>query len=343
MRWRGLGRLGRLRHNRRRSRRRLCCRRRAAFGACAVSPDGAIAAALAFAIAPSALSPPLKDTISLTSSPRVSCTSGRSRETLGASLGGAVASAADGAISFVCPSASMPGSTTGCGALRGQFRTTIAGMATLAASATASAPLRFGTGRFALTAAATAAPSPSRSLSTIGRSSSATAGFAGSLSGPCGASAALAASSFRSPSPPPSPSSAQSTGADALGFDGQTNAISFATTFFDPRLALSAPPARSSGSATRGGGPSPRMSFRFEPAFLRKPDRGLVAAFGVLMSVMIVGVFSHSLGRDQTDMRVHRASLPSEIMSPEGGGARREDRTEKGGPTTGPPIATSVW
>ena len=64
-------------------------------------------------------------------------------------------------------------------------------------------------------------------------------------------------------------------------------------------------------------------------AFLRKPDRGLVAAFGVLMSVMIVGVFSHSLGRDQTDMRVHRASLPSEIMSSEGGGARREDRTEK--------------
>src|SRR5271157_4724757 len=64
-------------------------------------------------------------------------------------------------------------------------------------------------------------------------------------------------------------------------------------------------------------------------AFLRKPDRGLVAPLGVLLSVMNVGVFSHSLGRDQTEMRVHRASLPSEIMSPEGGGARREDRTEK--------------
>src|SRR5208283_5416346 len=63
-------------------------------------------------------------------------------------------------------------------------------------------------------------------------------------------------------------------------------------------------------------------------AFLRKPDRGLVAALGVLMSVMIVGVFGHGLGRDQTDMGVHRASLPSVIMSPEGDGARREDRTE---------------
>ena len=62
------------------------------------------------------------------------------------------------------------------------------------------------------------------------------------------------------------------------------------------------------------------------PAFLRKPDRRLVAALRVLMSVMNVGVFGHGFGRDQTDMRIHRTHLPSEIMCPEGGGARREDR-----------------
>src|SRR5208283_1576904 len=42
-------------------------------------------------------------------------------------------------------------------------------------------------------------------------------------------------------------------------------------------------------------------------AFLRKPDRDFVATFCVLMSVY---VFSHGLGRDQTDMRVHRTHLP---------------------------------
>ena len=78
-------------------------------------------------------------------------------------------------------------------------------------------------------------------------------------------------------------------------------------------------------------------------AFLRKPDRGLVVALGVLVSVMNVGVFGHGLGRDQTDTRVHRTNLPSEFMSPEDGGARREDEKEKSAaPTTRPPIGMSV-
>ena len=58
---------------------------------------------------------------------------------------------------------------------------------------------------------------------------------------------------------------------------------------------------------------------------------------------MNVGVFGHGLGRDQTDMRVHRTNLPSEFMSLEDGGARREDEKEKSAaPTTRPPIGMSV-
>src|SRR5580698_261629 len=44
---------------------------------------------------------PLNDKTSLTSSPRLSCTSGRSRETSGSSLGDIFANSAEGAISFV--------------------------------------------------------------------------------------------------------------------------------------------------------------------------------------------------------------------------------------------------
>jgi hypothetical protein len=58
---------------------------------------------------------------------------------------------------------------------------------------------------------------------------------------------------------------------------------------------------------------------------------------------MNAGLFGHGLGRDQTDMRVHRTNLPSEFMSPEDGDARREDEKEKSAaPTTRPPIGMSV-
>jgi hypothetical protein len=126
-------------------------------------------------------SAPLNDNISESSSRRVSYTIGRFRETFCASCGGAVASAAEGAMSFAAP-ASIPGSTMGGGALRGQFRKTIAGMTTPAASVTTSALLRRANCRLALEAAMAAVLSGAR-LSSVSFPCSARGNFASSALG----------------------------------------------------------------------------------------------------------------------------------------------------------------
>ena len=217
-------------------------------------------------------------------------------------------------------------------------------MATPAASAAASAPLRFRTGRFALAAAATAAPSRSRPavddrmiILRDGRV------LPARRQGP-------AAPPRRWPAPPPSarpplrPSpSSPVAGAGRLGLRRPDKRDQLRDALFRSSLGV-ARPAR----AVLGLGDERRRRVAKDvvpvrTAFLRKPDRGLVAAFGVLMSVMIVGVFGHGLGRDQTDMRVHRSQSPKRDHEFRGWrrAARRPNR-KMAAPTTGPPIGMSV-
>jgi hypothetical protein len=165
---------------------------------------------------------------------------GRSRETFGASRGGAVANAAEGAISFA-RSASIPGSTMGGGALRGQFKRTITGMTTPAASAATSALLRLTDGRLASEAVITAAPSGAR-FSSVSIPSSARGAFANAR-----------ASSLRSHAVP-----SPKFGVDGFVFGGHASENSFARAVFDFTLALRSSASRSSRSTTSGGGVSPR-------------------------------------------------------------------------------------
>jgi hypothetical protein len=190
-------------------------------------------------------SAPLNDNISESSSRRVSCTIGRSRETFGASRGNAVASAAEGAMSFARPSASMPGSTMGGGASRGKFRRTLVGIAIPAASAATSALLRLADGSLALEAVTTAAPSGSR-FSSVSIPSSARGAFANAR-----------ASSLRSHAVP-----WPAWGVDGFVFGGHASEKSFAKVVFDFTLALRSPASRSSRSMTSCGGVSPRTLLR---------------------------------------------------------------------------------